>query len=145
MHICQYSYMNTGICQYPLLGVHLSSSLSSGWRGLVGGSSSSSLVTAARLSFGRHQPNSYHLNRKQISVAICNFINLCFFEGENRLGLQLIRWEWPVGSRVGGVSVHWSGSTMTLPPCTCSTLPPCSTLPTVFPPFAQLCLDFLPT
>ena len=119
------TYINIyAICQYPCTGcpiVHLSSSLSSGWRGLVGGSSSSSLVTAARLSFGRHQPNSYHLNLNPIIF----IAQRCILSNPAVLSVKRLGWvSWRgrsglVGGWVGWLkqaSVHCCGSTMTLPP-----------------------------
>ena len=51
-----------------------------GRRGLLdGGSSSSSLVTAGRLSLGYHQPDSDHLNLHQTFIATLHFVKLCCF------------------------------------------------------------------
>ena len=97
-----------------------------GRRGLLdGGSSSGSLVTAARLSLGYHQPDSDHLNLHQIFLATLHFVGrLCCWSKCKTVGLAAADGE-GVAGWVGGwgeqASVHCCGSTMTLPPV----FPPC--------------------
>ena len=77
-----------------------------GRRGLLdGGSSSSSLVTAARLSLGYHQPDSDHLNLHQIFLATLHFVGrLCCWSKCKTVGLAAADEEGVAGWVVGGAS-----------------------------------------